>query len=266
MTNIEYTKQELLISVKDIGLTYGANEILRNISFDVHNIVRPGLTQGQVVSLIGRSGIGKTQLFRIIAGLTKPTVGEVRVGEKQEKVEAGKVGVVPQNYALFEHRTVFKNLEIALKHSEHKDMNILKDYIDKFDLNEHLRKFPAQLSGGQKQRVSIVQQLVAGNRYILMDEPFSGLDSIMIDKVLKTITKVTNDHEENTVIIISHDLENTLSVCDTAFVLAKAPGEPEKGAVLRAEYDLIELGLAWQEGVKDLPQFRGLVKEIKSII
>ena len=73
---MEYTKKDVLLHVKDVNLFYGPKQILRDINFEIKDIIRPGMKQGQVVSLIGRSGIGKTQLFRILAGLGKPSSGQ----------------------------------------------------------------------------------------------------------------------------------------------------------------------------------------------
>src|SRR3954467_4407894 len=110
----EYKKEGLLLKATDINLKYDTRQILRDVNFEILDIVRPGLIQGQVVSLIGRSGIGKTQLFRILSGLLKPTSGTVTIGADQKPVKAGQVGVVPQNYILFNHRTIYNNLALGL--------------------------------------------------------------------------------------------------------------------------------------------------------
>lgn len=110
-----YIKAETILKVKDVNLSYGTKQILKNINFEIKDIQRPGVSQGQVVSLIGRSGIGKTQLFKVLAGLKKPSSGEVLVGKAQKQVEPGDAGVVFQNYYLFEWRTIRKSLELAAK-------------------------------------------------------------------------------------------------------------------------------------------------------
>ena len=263
----QYTKQELILRADNLGITYGEKVILRGISFDIHNIVRPGLSQGQVVSLLGRSGIGKTQLFKMLAGLIRPTNGRVTIDTDQHEVQSGQVGVVPQNYILFNHRTIYQNLELGLKNSgggkrtTKEEQEIIGDYADKFNLTEHLKKYPPQLSGGQRQRVSIIQQILTGNKFILLDEPFSGLDALMIDKVITLLLKVSNLNEMNTLIIVSHDIENTLAISDTAFIIANQPDK--QGATLTETIDLITPGFAWDTQVRDNPQFKQLVKDIK---
>jgi ABC-type nitrate/sulfonate/bicarbonate transport system ATPase subunit len=258
-----YSKQALLMDVQGVSLTYD-QPILRDINFRIHNIVRPGVDQGQVISLIGRSGIGKTQLFKILAGLITPTTGEVRIGIEQHPVVAGEVGVVAQNYLLFNHRTVEENLRLAMRHAGQTDKEkaeIIATYAGQFDLTAHLKKYPMLLSGGQRQRVSILQQVLTGNRYILLDEPFSGLDALMIDRVMELLIKISTLHELNTLIIISHDVENALAISDTAFVLACEKDQP--GATITETIDLIELGLAWNPAIREKAEFQHLVAQIK---
>lgn len=113
-----YTKGELLLKVDNVNLFYGDKQILRDINFHISDVQRPGIQQGQVVSLIGRSGIGKTQLFRILSGLNKPTSGTVTINQNKP-VQAGDMGVVFQNYYLFEWRTVYTSLELAAKKTLH---------------------------------------------------------------------------------------------------------------------------------------------------
>src|SRR6059058_3617970 len=108
-----YEYRETLLSVEGVSLALGGRPVLRDVSLGVRNIVRPGRTQGQVVGLLGPSGMGKTTLFRVLAGLDVPDRGTVLLGEDGRPVERGMVGVVAQNYPLFEHRTVLGNLVVA---------------------------------------------------------------------------------------------------------------------------------------------------------
>jgi ABC-type nitrate/sulfonate/bicarbonate transport system ATPase subunit len=262
---MKYSKNEVLIDVKDVNLTYD-KQILRNVNLKIHNITRPEMNQGQVVSLIGRSGIGKTQLFKIIAGLIQPNTGTVLIGLDQHPVVSGEVGIVAQNYILFNHRTVLENLRLAMKHSsitindKEKD-DVIMDYAQKFDLAEHLKKYPMQLSGGQRQRASIIQQALTGNNFILLDEPFSGLDALMIDRVIELLVRVSTLHELNTLVIVSHDVENSLAISDTAFILARE--KDQEGATITETLDLIEMGFAWNPQIRENQNFQHLVAQIK---
>ena len=96
---------DTLLKADHVGLCYDNRIILRDIKFAIKDIIRPGIQQGQVVSLIGRSGIGKTQLFRLLSGLQTPTSGHIRL-QNNKTVTAGDMGVIFQNYYLFEWRTV----------------------------------------------------------------------------------------------------------------------------------------------------------------
>ncbi len=261
-----YHINEVLLKAENVGLSYNGKVILRDINFTMHNIVRPDIAQGQVVSLIGRSGIGKTQLFKILAGMQKPTIGSVCIGADMHEVLEGEVGVVSQNYILFNHRTIRKNLEIALEHNDKNytpsdKKNIIAEYADKFNLTEQLEKFPLQLSGGQRQRVSILQQALTSNKFILLDEPFSGLDVLVIDKVVDLLMKISTLHDLNTLIIVSHDIENSLAISDTVFIMANEKNKP--GATITEKLDLIEMGLAWNPAIKKSNVFQDLVAQMK---
>jgi len=265
-----YQIKELIFKVENISLKYDNKQILENINFEIHNITRPNLNQGQVVALIGRSGIGKTQLFKILAGLIKPTSGSIHIGVDQHPVKAGDVAVVPQNYILFNHRTVLQNLNLGLRNNPKKvlsakDKNdLVNQYVEIFNLKEHLQKYPAQLSGGQRQRVSIIQQILTGNQFILLDEPFSGLDILMVDKVIDLLLKVSTLDELNTLILVSHDVQNALAISDTAFILAK--GCDGNGATMTEKIDLMKLGFAWEPEIRKNREFQELVASIKDKI
>ena len=250
-----YVKQEILLEAEDVNLNYGDKIILRDINFEIKNIVRPGVKQGQVISLIGRSGIGKTQLFKMLSGLMKPTSGNILLQNKKP-VQAGDMGVVFQNYYLFEWRTIYQSLELALKKNKvfKGDMKAeINKYAEHFDLAEHLNKYPKQLSGGQRQRASIIQQMLNGSDYLLLDEPFSGLDILVLDRVVDLLLDVSLSDELKTLIIVSHDIGTAVAISDTVFVLGCEDGKP--GATIKKEIDLMERGLAWKKNIRSEKAF-----------
>ncbi|MEQ1839941.1 MAG: ATP-binding cassette domain-containing protein [Verrucomicrobiales bacterium] len=114
----EYSYDGSILRVKDLHLAFGESVILKGVNFEIKNVVRPGMEQGQVLAILGPSGIGKTQIFRSIAGLDIPTAtvkGSVTIGETHAvPVRAGLVGVVSQHYPLFKHRKVLENLVIKM--------------------------------------------------------------------------------------------------------------------------------------------------------
>ena len=260
---IDYKKEQLILSVKDVCLSYDEKPILKNINMEIHNVTRPGLVQGQIVAICGRSGCGKTSLFKLLSGYNKPTSGTIQVNEDLHAVKTGEMGVVPQDYPLFNHRTIMSNLSLALSSQKGKvKIDTINQYASHFELTDQLQKYPCDLSGGQKQRVSILQQVLAGNRFILMDEPFSGLDCIMKDKVVELMIKVANLDELNTLVVVSHDIESSCAIADTVYVLANNDGE---GSTVVKSYDLLKEGLAYNPDIKEDPKFRSIIKEIKSL-
>jgi polar amino acid transport system ATP-binding protein/sulfate transport system ATP-binding protein len=259
---------EVLLCVRDLSLRLGATQVLDKVSFDVYDRIRTGLTTGQLVGLLGPSGVGKTRLLRLIAGLDAPDGGTV-AGIKGAPLTAGSVGVVFQDYPLLRHRTVLGNLIVAgvangMRHGEAR-ARALK-LLESFRLADRARFFPAQLSGGQRQRVAIAQQLVRPKHFLLMDEPFSGLDPAALDEVIQLIVEVANLDELNTIIVVTHDIRSAMVVSDTLFMLgrSRAPdGKLIPGARIQATYDLVERGLAWRSDVADDPAFVALEREIR---
>lgn len=261
-----YNKEQELLEAKNISLSYDGKAILRDVSFSINNITRPGIKQGQVVSLIGRSGIGKTQLFRILSGLQEPTAGEVLI-HGNKKVKAGDMGVIFQNYYLFEWRTIYKSLQLAAGKNpllKGKEKEAIEKHAEDFNLTDHLYKYPQQLSGGQRQRVSIIQQLLNGSDFLLLDEPFSGLDVLMLDKVVELLLQVSISDDLKTLIIVSHDIATSVAISDTVFILGKEADK--EGSTIVKEIDLIARGLAWRKDIKKEKVFLETIEEIKGWI
>jgi ABC-type nitrate/sulfonate/bicarbonate transport system ATPase subunit len=251
-----YKNEELILSCKGLNVNYGDKKILKDINFDIHNITRPNMTQGQIIALVGQSGIGKTSLFRSLAGFEKPTSGEILIGLEQKPVKIGNVGVVTQSYNLLEHLKVKGNLLLTGRKLEE-----VEALASEFDMLKHFDKFPAQLSGGQRQRIAILQQVLKDNDFILLDEPFSGLDPIMLKKTVSLIQRTSTMSEMKTFIIVSHDLLNCSALADTIFLLTK-PVETE-GASINYKYDLAEMGLAWTPDIKKNKMLYDIIEDIE---
>ena len=285
MATMEYHLGQALLTVDSICLNYD-RPILKNVSAQIQDIEVDGvdaqgkhIVKGQVVGFLGPSGIGKTQLFRIISGLQKPTSGHVyinnchcgREGCNKDRcdVHAGDVGVVAQSYPLFYHRTVKSNLMLAAMQVE-KDSKVamgkIMDYLNEFGLADKLNHYPASLSGGQRQRIAIIQQILCSAHYILMDEPFSGLDPINLEKTVNLIQQVANMDTLNTVIIVTHDVTAACAVADHIWMLGRdhdAAGIPIDGAYIVKSHNLIDLDLAWQPDIILRPDFMKFVAQLK---
>lgn len=265
-----YERKETLVSVQNVSRKLGTKQVLRDLSFDIRNLTRPGMNTGQVIALLGPSGMGKTTLFRILAGLDQPDSGSVQIGAEGKPVERGMVGVVFQNYVLFEHRTVLSNLAIAARRGGHERSTATtkaKESLERFGLSECIDRYPAQLSGGQRQRVAIAQQFLCSQFYLLMDEPFSGLDPLATDHVCQMVNEVANMHDWNTIFVVTHNIEAALEVADTVLLLGRdrdSSGQPVVGARVQEQYDLIARGLAWRHGIDQEPEFSETLREIRA--
>jgi NitT/TauT family transport system ATP-binding protein len=260
---------DTLLKVDHVSLSYDEKVILRDVNAEIRDIVRDDCTQGQVVGFLGPSGIGKTQLFRIIAGLNQPTSGQVLVNSTLTPVKAGMVGVVAQNYPLFENRTIFSNLILAAKqiekNSDAAHEKVMK-YLKRLDMLDQSQLYPAQISGGQRQRIAIAQQLLCSEHFLLMDEPFSGLDLMMEAKVCELINEIACLDELNTIIVVTHDVTAAATVADHLWLMGRdrdASGNVIPGARIQETYDLIERDLCWHPGITNSTPFLEFVREVK---
>ncbi|MEK7832939.1 MAG: ATP-binding cassette domain-containing protein [Acidobacteriota bacterium] len=265
---------ETLLTLDNVGKEFPMNDgttfvALKDMSLVIHNIEH----KPQIVSLLGPSGSGKTTALRIIAGLDRPTAGQVLItngdGESMRPARIGDVGVVFQRYPLFEDLSVLNNLvePAARRGMQAKDAKekALR-FLDEFGLVKQGLAWPVQLSGGQRQRVAIMQQLMLDRHFIILDEPFSGLDPVSIANVVNLINRTAHQHTLNTFIIITHDVTSALAISDHVYLLGRKrdeKGEPLPGSRVMKEYDLIAEGLAYQPDIEELPRFAELRKEIK---
>lgn len=269
----DYTTGKPLLTLKDISLKYGDKLILRDINIQLLDLIRPSSITGQVCTIVGKSGVGKSQLFSLIAGLNKPTTGQVLIGLDQKPVVTGAVGMVAQNYPLFQHRTVLGNLELV-----EKDRSKIDFYLNEFSLTAHKDKYPIQLSGGQRQRAAIIQQVLCSEHFILLDEPFSGLDPLATQKLCEIIIKIAGMDELNTILISSHVLEPSLAVSDHVWILGNEKALQSnttaneytidstiQGATIRFVEDLAEQDLAWHKDIYSDSKFVALCNKIRGV-
>jgi len=269
MTTHTYERAGILLDIQGVTFARSGVPILREVNAQIRDVIRPGMHQGQIVGLLGPSGVGKTTLFKILAGLLKPDAGTVKIGTEGKSAEPGLVGVVSQNYVLFEHRTVLGNLSVAARQAgmsggDAKAASMR--YLERFGLAEHADKYPIQLSGGQRQRIAIAQQLLCSEHYLVMDEPFSGLDVIQQENVQKLIQEVSASDEESTIIVVTHDVSAAVAVADTIWLMGRerdAAGNVVPGARIVEEIDLLARDLCWHPDIRQRPDYLALVNEIK---
>lgn len=206
--------------IKNLSFKYNNEKIntLKNINLNIK--------KGDIVAILGESGSGKSTLLRIISGFENPHEGEfelngrVLIGDSKEvKVEKRGIGMVFQDYALFPHLTIAKNIAFGLPKEKKSDKKeVVQKMLDLINLEEHTNKYPHELSGGQQQRVALARALAPAPELILMDEPFSNLDTNLQSKIrqdLKHILKESN----STAIFVSHDKEDALEIADWVVIM-----------------------------------------------
>ncbi|MCE2744992.1 MAG: ABC transporter ATP-binding protein [Burkholderiales bacterium] len=213
-------KQAPALSINQLSIQYpgGNTPAVRNVSFE--------LAQGEIACLLGPSGCGKTTLLRAIAGFLMPTKGNIMLkGEKAS--EPGKVrspenrhvGVVFQDYALFPHLTVRKNIEFGLhKRSEHEKRNRSGELLALIGLEALADRYPHELSGGQQQRVALARALAPKPTLILLDEPFSNLDVELKERLTFEVREILKA-ENMSAILVTHDQHEAFSMADRIGVM-----------------------------------------------
>lgn len=267
--NYLYETRETLLQIDKISFAHGSTSVLRDVDLTIKNLVRPELQQGQVGALLGPSGVGKTTLLRLLAGLETPDAGTICLAD-EKPIRRGQIGVVAQHYPLFAHRTVLSNLIVAGKQAhlggrEARDKAL--ELLERFDLREQAQQYPAQLSGGQRQRCAIAQQFMGCDGFLLLDEPFSGLDIIAQEAIIRFIAEMSSRDEKMTFIVITHDIAAAMQIADTIWLLGRDRDETGAiipGARIQERYDLAQRGLAWRPNIAQLPEFDELRHEIRA--
>lgn len=206
------------VTLTGISRAFGALRVLDGVDLRV--------PPGTMTAVLGPSGCGKTTLLRIVAGFETPDAGTVRIAGD---VVAGprvavpahrrRVGLMPQEGALFPHRTVAGNITFGLRAAHRRDAAAtVARWLDVVGLAGLADARPGQLSGGQQQRVALARALAAGPRVLLLDEPFAALDAGLRVRVREDITAILRE-SETTAILVTHDQDEALSLADTVAVL-----------------------------------------------
>ncbi len=196
------------------------------------------LESGSITALTGPSGVGKTTLLRLIAGLVKPQSGRVTFGEEvwldsEKKIfltpQQRQVGLVFQDYALFPHLSVRQNVAFSLKKGE--DQSHVDELLREVELTQLADRRPHQLSGGQQQRVALARALVLRPRLLLLDEPLSALDRAMRQRLQDYLLEIHQKHQL-TILLVTHDLGEIFRLADRVVEMEngkiKRQGMPEE--------------------------------------
>lgn len=208
------------IEARNLIKIYGDRSVVNDVSFDVN--------KGEVVCLLGPNGAGKTTTFYMVVGLVKPNKGQILLdGEDISawpmniRAKAG-IGYLPQEASIFRKLTVEDNIKLVLqmndKLTENEKKRKLEELLDEFGVTR-LRNYSAvSLSGGERRRVELARALAASPDFILLDEPFTGIDPIAIGEIKDNIRKLSEDKGLG-VLITDHNPKATLSITDRAYVI-----------------------------------------------
>ena len=210
----------MTISIRSVEKTFGRYPALNSVSLEI--------ADGELLALLGPSGSGKTTLLRVIAGLEFPSSGQVLYGD-QDMTYAGaaarQVGFVFQQYALFRHMTVAKNVAFGLdvrkgaaKPGKAEIARRVDELLRLVELGDLGKRYPAQLSGGQRQRVALARALAVNPSVLLLDEPFGALDATVRKSLRKELRRI-HDATGVTTIFVTHDQEEALELADRVAIL-----------------------------------------------
>lgn len=191
-----------IIRVNDLSIYYESNCILRNVNFNCKN--------GEFVSVVGKSGIGKSSFLNALAGFI-PYEGTISI--------PAKFGYVFQNFALFPWLTVKQNIEFGLEHLTSNEKYIrTKEMLEKIEMVNQSKYYPFKLSGGQIQRAALARALAPDPQVLLMDEPYGALDHHTRDKMQSWLLSIWNDLKK-TVLFVTHYIEEAIFLADRVIVI-----------------------------------------------
>lgn len=214
---------EKLLELKDVSLTYQTpkDEItaIKNLSFYCN--------KGDFMSIIGPSGCGKTTVLSLIAGLISPTFGEISISGEKNHLKRENLGYMLQKDELFAWRNIERNIFLPLEIKGIKSKSAKENAISllkKYGLYDFRKNYPDELSGGMRQRVALIRTLVSNPELLLLDEPFSALDSQTRLSVCDDVYKIIKS-EQKTAILVTHDISEAISMSDIIIVLTARPAK-----------------------------------------
>lgn len=209
-----------MLELKNINKSFGDVEVLKDINLDVK--------KGEIVSLLGLSGSGKSTILNIISGFEESDSGEVIY---KDKLIAGentfvepqkrKIGFVFQNYALFPHMNIYDNITFGIsKQPRDEKDKIVEGLLKLIGLEGFEKRYPHELSGGQQQRIALVRSMALNPELILLDEPFSSIDAMAKASIQKQLLQILK-HSNKTAVIVTHDANEAMAMSDKIVYLEK---------------------------------------------
>jgi NitT/TauT family transport system ATP-binding protein len=236
-----------LLTIDRVSLRYGGEDARADAPFAVQDVSLT-VDPGRFVSIVGPSGCGKSTLLKMVSGLERPSVGTIRVAGTPVTGVRRDVGFVFQTDALLPWKTLRDNVGLALRYrgvSRDQASRRAQDWLDRVGIGTLGDRYPHQVSGGQRKRASICATMVYEPELMLMDEPFSALDVQTRDLIETDVLRVWGQLGNQSIIFVTHDLEEAIAMSDRVIVLTRGPGR------IKADYAI------------ELPRGRD-VREIRS--
>lgn len=209
------------LSMHHLGKRYGERWVVKDVSFEI--------TQGQVVGILGPNGAGKTTSFYMVVGLVPMDKGQVRLGNldlstkaMHERAKAG-IGYLPQEASIFRKLSIQDNILAILQTrpdlSRAAQKQELEKLIEEFHLSHVRQSLGMSVSGGERRRCEIARCLASNPKFILLDEPFAGVDPISVGDIMQVI--ITLKNKGIGVLITDHNVRETLSICENAYIVSE---------------------------------------------
>lgn len=208
-----------VLQTKGISKSYGGKKIIDDISLHVE--------KGEMASLLGISGIGKTTLFNVVSGLETPDCGQVFLNGEDVTSSPGKVGYMQQSDLLLPFKTIIKNVMIPMELrgvDKEKRVRKAEEILSEFSLLESKDMYPGQLSGGMRQRAALARTFMTDCPVMLLDEPFSALDAITREDMQKWFKQTVKKHNMST-LFITHDIDEAIILSDRIYILGGSVGK-----------------------------------------
>jgi len=246
-----------LLELRHVTKEYGDPDdplhALSDISFQIE--------RGELVCMVGPSGGGKSTLLRLVAGLLRPTSGEIQLDGEPVHSPSPRVGIVFQNINLMPWRTVLDNVALPLElEGVAKSIRypIANEFIDLVGLKDFADHYPHQLSGGMQQRAAIARTLVHDPEILLLDEPFGALDAITREHLNRELLRIQH-LKEQTIFMVTHDINEAVFISNRVLVLSKRPG------VVKCDIP-VPIPYPRSEDLLTDPDFLKLVRQVRAAI
>ena len=211
-------EQQMVLRTEDLVKIYKTRTVVNHVSINVK--------QGEIVGLLGPNGAGKTTTFYMTVGLVTPNEGKIFLNDKEitkypvyMRARNG-IGYLAQEASIFRKMTVEDNLRAVLEMTEHtpeEQKERLESLLAEFGLNKVRKNLGDQLSGGERRRAEIARCLAIDPKFIMLDEPFAGVDPIAVQDIQTIVARLKHKHIG--ILITDHNVYETLSICDRAYLL-----------------------------------------------